>query len=48
MGVIPYDAPVDTDKVEVTLPAYDFVPPDMCNLCNNNGVIALIHVPIAG
>jgi translation initiation factor eIF-2B subunit beta len=27
-GVIPYDAPVDlTGKVEITLPAYDFVPP---------------------
>ena len=38
VGVIPYDAPVDTDKVEVTLPAYDFVPPDMCNLyVTNNG-----------
>ena len=31
---IPYDVPVDTDKVEVTLPAYDFVPPDMQFICN--------------
>ena len=38
MGVIPYDAPLDLDKVEVTIPAYDFVPPDMCNLyVTNNG-----------
>lgn len=27
-GVIPYDAPVDfAHKVEVTMPAYDFLPP---------------------
>ena len=39
MGVIPYDAPVDfARQVEVTLPAYDFLPPDVCNLyVTNNG-----------
>lgn len=38
-GVIPYDAPVDIQqKVEVTLPAYDFLPPDVLDLyVTNNG-----------
>jgi translation initiation factor eIF-2B subunit beta len=36
--VLPYDSPIDTHQIEVLVPSYDYIPPDLIQLyITNNG-----------